>query len=641
MTLGDVDGDGNLDAVHANHDHRNQRCLGDGSGGFSCADVSSDSNYTIGVALGDIDGDGNLDAVFANNGQPNRRCLGDGSGGSTCADVSSEGNDSWGVALGDVDGDGDLDAIFANVSQNNRRCLGDGSGGFTCTDVSSDGNASWGVALGDVDGDGNLDAVFGNYNEHNSRCLGDGSGGFTCADVSSDGNNSWGVALGDMDGDGNLDAIFANYNERNRRCLGDGSGGFTCTDVSSSTNSSYGVALGNVNGGGNGGGVLNFGGTLTINNSALSTNSAGDDGGGLANDGGTVTLNNSLLSDNRAGDDGGGLHNGGTVNLNNTTLSGNHAERDGGGLANSGTVSLNNVTFASNGAVRDGGAIQNNSGTVNMQNGIIANNFWGGYCYGYSGTSANNLVDIATCGIAASAVTNFDHAMGDNGGPTLTHALQSGSNALDSGTGNCPGHTAAALTTDQRGADRPYNTTCDIGAYEYRETITNGTCGGAGLTGTQTFDFVASGNTVTIDINSGNGLTCITAQEMGAAHLLAPGPAFESNWWHITGDVSSGFNVDLTMPDSSTTPKVCKWPGGQGGYGWDCQGTHVDNGGSVTRQGVTSFSDWAVGDNVGPTSVTLHSVMAHKSAKAPVALSLGLLGIVVIGLALIRQVRRS
>jgi hypothetical protein len=235
-----------LDAVFANSTQRNRRCLGDGAGGFACADVSADTNASEGVALGDLDGDGNLDAVFANWGQRNRRCLGDGAGGfSACADVSADTNLSLGVALGDLDGDGNLDAVFANRNQANRRCLGDGAGGFSaCADVSADTNLSYGVALGDLDGDGNLDAVFANFNQRNRRCLGDGAGGFACADVSADTNLSWGVALGDLDGDGNLDAVFANSTQRNRRCLGDGAGGFACADVSADTNTSYGVALG-------------------------------------------------------------------------------------------------------------------------------------------------------------------------------------------------------------------------------------------------------------------------------------------------------------------------------------------------------------------------------------------------------------
>jgi putative cell wall-binding protein len=90
--------------------------------------------------------DGDLDAVFA-NGQNNRVCLGNGLGGFTCSDVSTDTNASSNVAVGDVNRDGDPDAVFANGGQRNRVCLGDGSGGFTCSDVSTDTNDSHGVAL--------------------------------------------------------------------------------------------------------------------------------------------------------------------------------------------------------------------------------------------------------------------------------------------------------------------------------------------------------------------------------------------------------------------------------------------------------------------------------------------------------------
>ena len=99
------------------------------------------------MAFGLVDGDGNLDAVFANVGEPNRVCLGDGGGGFTCSDVSTDTNISTGVAFGLVDGDGNLDVVFANSSEPNRVCLGDGGAGFTCSDVSGDTNFTRAVAL--------------------------------------------------------------------------------------------------------------------------------------------------------------------------------------------------------------------------------------------------------------------------------------------------------------------------------------------------------------------------------------------------------------------------------------------------------------------------------------------------------------
>jgi hypothetical protein len=54
------------------------------------------------VALGDVNGDGHLDAVFANWGQPNRECLGNGTGGFTCTNVSGDALITTDVALGDL-----------------------------------------------------------------------------------------------------------------------------------------------------------------------------------------------------------------------------------------------------------------------------------------------------------------------------------------------------------------------------------------------------------------------------------------------------------------------------------------------------------------------------------------------------------
>ena len=244
IAVGDVNGDGETDAVYANW-IGSQVCLGDGTGWFTCASVFRDTIASVGVALGDMNGDGDLDAVFAGNAAANPVCLGDGTGGFTCTDVSADTNSSDGVAIGDVNGDGDLDAVFANPNAPNPVCLGDGTGGFTCTDVSADTNRSRGVAIGDVNGDGDLDAVFANSGE-NRVCLGDGTGGFTCANVSADTNTSHGVAIGDVNGDDDLDAVFANSGE-NRVCLGDGTGGFTCANVSADTYGGFGVAIGDVN----------------------------------------------------------------------------------------------------------------------------------------------------------------------------------------------------------------------------------------------------------------------------------------------------------------------------------------------------------------------------------------------------------
>lgn len=59
--------------------------------------------------------------------------------------------------------------------------------------------------------------------------------------------------------------------------------------------------------------------------------------------------------------------------------------------------------------------------------------------------------------------------LADNGEPTLTHALLSGSNAIDLGdpVGGCVDESGITLASDQRGFQRVAGVRCDIGAYEF------------------------------------------------------------------------------------------------------------------------------------------------------------------------------
>jgi len=250
VTLGDVDGDGDLDAFVANGNAQPNRVwLNDGSGTFTDSSQSLGSSDSYGVTLGDVDGDGDLDAFVANSfSQANRVWLNDGSG--TFTDSQSLGSfSSSGVTLGDVDGDGDLDAL---VGISDRVWLNDGSGTFTDSSQNL-GVSSESVTLGDVDGDGDLDAFIAYYGNDNRVWLNDGSGTFTDSSQSlgsNSGNND--VTLGDVDGDGDLDAFVAiySYGEANRVWLNDGSGTFTDSSQSLGSSFSESVTLGDVDGDG-------------------------------------------------------------------------------------------------------------------------------------------------------------------------------------------------------------------------------------------------------------------------------------------------------------------------------------------------------------------------------------------------------
>jgi hypothetical protein len=126
------------------------------------------SSSSFGVALGDLDGDGDLDAFVANAYQPNKVWLNDGNGAFTDSGQSLGSSESWDVVLGDLDGDGDLDAFVANGYDGaNKVWLNDGTGTFTDSGQSLGNSESYGVALGDLDGDGDLDAFVANYPQAN------------------------------------------------------------------------------------------------------------------------------------------------------------------------------------------------------------------------------------------------------------------------------------------------------------------------------------------------------------------------------------------------------------------------------------------------------------------------------------------
>jgi len=104
-----------------------------GSGQFHDSGQRLGNSGSFDVALGDVDGDGDLDAVDASPGSPGSRVWRNDGGGTFTDSGQSLGNQfSPGVSLGDVDGDGDLDAFMANGWMiPSQVWLNDGSGTFT------------------------------------------------------------------------------------------------------------------------------------------------------------------------------------------------------------------------------------------------------------------------------------------------------------------------------------------------------------------------------------------------------------------------------------------------------------------------------------------------------------------------------
>ncbi|MCA9048956.1 MAG: VCBS repeat-containing protein, partial [Planctomycetaceae bacterium] len=250
VALGDVDGDGDLDAFLAyfnpNTDTgaadnpaawtgaQNRVYLNDGDGNFTDSGQSLGNGTSVAVELMDLDADGDLDAFVGNIG-PNTVWLNDGSGTFADSGLALGNGFSIGVAIGNLNGDALPDIAVTNAD------LIDGlntagevwiAQGVSPQLYTNTGSALWGsgstseIALGDVDGNGTVDAVvteFSNNDEHgapvpgtNRIFLNSGTGTFT--ESGNIGNmGAFGVALADFDGDGDLDAYIADNDEQGDR----------------------------------------------------------------------------------------------------------------------------------------------------------------------------------------------------------------------------------------------------------------------------------------------------------------------------------------------------------------------------------------------------------------------------------------
>jgi hypothetical protein len=429
-----------------------------------------------------------------------------------------------------------------------------------------------------------------------------------------------------------------------------------------------------------GGGMYNNGSSPTLTNVTFQGNSAGQYGGGMDNWNSSPSLTGVRFSSNSAGLDGGGMGNGQSSNptltrvtfiansaggngggmnnylsnptLTNVLFSGNSAGQNGGGMRNyDSSPILTNVTFQGNSADQNGGGISNwSNSSPTLRNGIV----WGNTApnrpeiHNDSSTPTISYSDIQGCGGSGS----WDSACGNDGGnnidanPLFVNTgngnlrLNFGSPAIDTGTNtNCP-------TIDLDGLPRPTDgnadgtATCDMGAYEAGTMICSVAQG-------NTYTFGDQSN-VSIYITTIGNLACLYVDELRVHHANATAGLKTGRYWIIRGLQSdkqtdaTNFTVNVTLPTffvPDNNDKVCRYTGT--GQVWNCaMSAYTSN--SITRNGVTVLaSDWAAGNQVGPTAVSLRSLTARPTHGVPPGLPGALALLVLAGWAIRCRPRRN
>jgi hypothetical protein len=401
------------------------------------------------------------------------------------------------------------------------------------------------------------------------------------------------------------------------------------------------------NGAGNGygGGLDNYQGTVTVTGCTISGNSSTTDGGGLATYGGSITLTECTVSgnssDNGAGisnssnaggtidvirctvynnnatagsnNYGGGIFcNGGTLNLTNSTISGNSAVSGGGGIIDgaAATITITQCTIVDNTSTSGGGGIELGSSTANIKNTILANNTGGGGNNFYSdGGALNsqgyNLENNTEAGFTAggdiqNGTIDLD-PIGDNGGPTQTHALQYSSDAIDAIPEGGTGYNGAPAT-DQRGTARPQSTNVDIGAFELEQApqVTTQAVTGIGPTS-------ATGNGTITSLGSPNPTAHGMVWNTSGTPTLADNSSDEG-----AASATGAFTSNMTGLSPYTTYYVRA-------YATNANGTSYGNEVSFATSGILPTVTTQAVSGIGTTTATGSGTITSLGVPNPTA----------------------
>jgi cysteine-rich repeat protein len=209
---GDLDGDGAADVAVVDPGVAGVGALfallNDGGGGLAPL-FPAVAAAPAAVTLGDVDGDGDIDAALASRGDDTVALFANNGAGQLLFLGSQRvGADPAAVTLGDLDGDGDLDAATADENGNTVSvCLNEGAGALATRRVLSAGSRPTALVTGDFNGDNALDlAVAEATNGLLLLFLNDGGGSFlqlTLAELP----GLFGLVAADLNADGVTDLV--------------------------------------------------------------------------------------------------------------------------------------------------------------------------------------------------------------------------------------------------------------------------------------------------------------------------------------------------------------------------------------------------------------------------------------------------
>lgn len=245
--IGDMDDDGDLDVLGLRNSGVDLVWFEnlDGEGDFSTPKTIS-SSIAAGrtLSLGDVDGDGDLDIGFIGGNNSNDSEVGwienlnDSNNWSAKKVVSTNLDEGNWVAFADLDGDDDLDMISTSKDDDKLSWYPntDGAGNFGSQIVMTTGiNYPWSIEVGDLDGDGDLDLGVPGFLEYNAKWVEniDSSESFQVNSLGILGNNTIKFSIGDMDNNGHPDFVGSAFNSDRIKIYFNNDGNFD--NVSSET----------------------------------------------------------------------------------------------------------------------------------------------------------------------------------------------------------------------------------------------------------------------------------------------------------------------------------------------------------------------------------------------------------------------